>query len=91
MLAAFWSGVQLYTVLSLLAIIFIVATNYLIMAASNPVHSVIALFHFPFALLTELVLSTVSMMQYEFGTVRWKGRNVCIPAMHVIKQLPKID
>ncbi len=31
-----------------------------------------------------------SMWQYEFSEVDWKGRNVCVPAMHVIPHLPKI-
>jgi hypothetical protein len=31
-----------------------------------------------------------SMWRYEFSTVDWKGRNVCVPAMHVIPHLPKI-
>ena len=31
-----------------------------------------------------------SMWRYEFAEVEWKGRNVCIPAMHVIPRLPRV-
>lgn len=41
---------------------------------------------FPIALVQELVLLIASMLQYEFGEVNWKGRNVCYP---VIRQNQK--
>lgn len=44
----------------------------------------------PFMILTDIALLHYSMWKYEFSTVDWKGRNVCIPAMHVISNLPKI-
>jgi hypothetical protein len=45
----------------------------------------------PVAMLYNIVLVHASMWQYEFSVVEWKGRNICIPAMHVIPHLPKID
>jgi len=44
----------------------------------------------PIGLLYDLTLLHISMWKYEFSEVDWKGRNVCIPAMHVIPHLPKI-
>lgn len=44
----------------------------------------------PFAALYDIGLLNYSMWQYEFREVIWKGRNVCIPAMRVIPQLPKL-
>jgi hypothetical protein len=44
----------------------------------------------PFAFLYDLGLLNYSMWQYEFGEVIWKGRNVCIPVMHVTPRLPKL-
>lgn len=41
----------------------------------------------PFAVLTESILTILSMIEYEFGRVNWKGRNVCIPIM---KQKPGV-
>jgi hypothetical protein len=46
---------------------------------------------FPFAVLYDVALMQYSMWKYEFSTVEWKGRNVCIPAMHVIDHLPKLQ
>lgn len=45
----------------------------------------------PIGLLYDLALLHVSMWKYEFSEVDWKGRNVCIPAMHVIPHLPALD
>jgi hypothetical protein len=30
------------------------------------------------------------MWQYEFHEVLWKGRNVCLPVMRIIPNLPKL-
>jgi len=42
----------------------------------------------PFATLLDIAVLNYSMWQYEFGLVEWKNRNICIPIMHVTKQLP---
>ena len=44
----------------------------------------------PFAALYDVVLLNYSMFKYEFSTVEWKGRNICIPVMQVIRELPKV-
>ena len=44
----------------------------------------------PFATLYDIAILNFSMYQYEFKEVIWKGRNVCIPVMHVIPRLPKL-
>lgn len=51
----------------------------------------IGLLALPLGLVYDLVLLHISMWKYEFSVVDWKGRNVCIPAMHVIPKLPKLD
>jgi hypothetical protein len=38
----------------------------------------------PFAVLLNIYLRHESLWRYEFDEVTWKGRNVCIPVMHVI-------
>jgi glycosyltransferase involved in cell wall biosynthesis len=43
----------------------------------------------PIAALYDIGLLNYSMWQYEFSEVLWKGRNVCIPIMRVISELPK--
>jgi hypothetical protein len=42
----------------------------------------------PLAVLTDVILLHYSMYKYEFSTVDWRGRNICIPVMHVIPRLP---
>jgi len=37
----------------------------------------------PVAFLVDMAMLHVSMWQYEFASVSWKGRNVCIPVMRV--------
>ncbi len=44
----------------------------------------------PFMIAGDIFLLHYSMYKYEFSIVQWKGRNICIPAMHVIPHLPKI-
>lgn len=42
----------------------------------------------PFAALIDIGLLHYSMWKYEFSVVEWKGRNVCVPVMHVVPHLP---
>lgn len=42
----------------------------------------------PLAALYDIGLLNYSLWQYEFGEVIWKGRNVCIPVMRVVPNLP---
>lgn len=86
----FFTGISITSIFGLIASIMLVSTHYLIMSASHPFHSTLAIFNYPFAIITEIVMTIVSMYKYEFGIVDWKGRNVCVPAMHVIKRLPRI-
>jgi len=44
----------------------------------------------PIMVAYDIVITHVSMWLYEFSVVEWKGRNICIPAMHVIPHLPKL-
>lgn len=46
---------------------------------------------FPLAVLTDICLLHYSMWRYEFSVVEWRGRNICIPAMHVIPHLPEMQ
>jgi hypothetical protein len=45
----------------------------------------------PITVLVDISLLHYSMNKYEFSTVEWKGRNVCIPVMHVQPKLPKLS
>ncbi len=85
---SFWVGTDTVTWLALLSSVMLIITHYLIMSASNPANSVIALVNFPLVVLTEIMILHISMYRYEFSVVEWKGRNICIPVMRIIPKLP---
>lgn len=43
----------------------------------------LSIFALPFAVLHDVALLNYSMLKYEFSTVLWKGRNICIPVMRI--------
>ncbi len=45
----------------------------------------------PLVALYDFGLLNYSLWRYEFREVIWKGRNVCVPLMRVIPNLPKVD
>lgn len=49
-----------------------------------------ALFTLPL-ILREVYLINNSMYKYEFSSIYWKGRNVCLPIMRVTRKLPALD
>jgi glycosyltransferase involved in cell wall biosynthesis len=77
--------------IAIVACLLLVATHVTIVTISNPANVPIALFNFPIVVLTELILGMTSMLRYEFSVVDWKGRNICIPVMHVLPKLPPLS
>ena len=49
-----------------------------------------SLVNLPLAIATDVTLMHYAMFKYEFSDVIWKGRNVCIPVMHVMSRLPDV-
>jgi hypothetical protein len=43
----------------------------------------------PVGTLYDIGLLHYSMWQYELAEIDWKGRNICVPAMHVVPHLPQ--
>ncbi len=69
---------------ALISCILLSLTHVMIVQISNPANVLAAGFSFPFAVIIELILSYTSLFRYEFSTVEWRGRNICIPVMRVI-------
>lgn len=69
----------------------LVLTHITIIHLTNPVNVLAALWNLPYAVAVDMWLTLYSMYKYEFGEVIWKERNICIPVMHVVPRLPKID
>lgn len=71
--------------------IIICSAAYSLVAIHTKVNSwYIAPFCFLPVVLTDIALIHYSLYKYEFSEVVWKGRNVCVPVMHVIPHLPKV-
>ncbi len=67
--------------LSIVAAILLWVSYGLVRFRTHPSTWPLATLLFPFSLMQECVLFVVSMLQYEFGDVNWKGRNVCYPVI----------
>lgn len=78
-------------ILTGLVCLLIITTHVLVVYISNPAGVPIALINFPVVAITELLLTTLSMYRYEFSSIEWKGRNICLPVMHITPRLPQID
>jgi hypothetical protein len=76
--------------LALLAAVLLAAAHFRVVQATRTGSTVSGLLALPYSVLYDLMLLHYSMYKYEFSVVDWKGRNVCVPAMHVIPHLPKI-
>lgn len=76
---------------SLVAVICLTSAHLLITTLTNPILWPLAVINFPYLVIQEIVLSIVSMYRYEFGEIFWKGRNICLPVMHVEPHLPPMS
>ena len=90
--AGMWLPIQSQTrVLAIIASVLLII-SYSVAAVSTRVNSLIfSWIAFPFVVLVDIALIQKSMWQYEFSEVIWKDRNVCIPTMHVVPHLPKLE
>ncbi|HEX7963688.1 MAG TPA: glycosyltransferase family 2 protein [Candidatus Saccharimonadales bacterium] len=90
--AAGWSfgAGALATALATAASLLLVLTYEILLLTTRTGRWPFGLIGLPASMLLDIGLTHYSMWQYEFSTVDWKGRNICIPAMHVIPHLPEI-
>ena len=69
----------------------LLTASYMCMALATRLNSWwFALVALPLMVASDVWLLHYSMWQYEFSVVDWKGRNVCIPVMHVVPHLPQL-
>ena len=76
---------------SLLTSLLLTATHVLILSVSDPANIPVAVLNLPLAAFIEMIIGYSSMLKYEFGSVAWKGRNICVPVMHTIPKKDFID
>lgn len=69
----------------------LLSVTYMLVALNTKVNvpwfSAVAL---PAVIIYDIGMLHYSMWQYEFSEVQWKGRNICVPAMHVFPHLPEV-
>ncbi|HSX32822.1 MAG TPA: glycosyltransferase [Candidatus Saccharimonadales bacterium] len=91
-LAGRWLGVSPAAQLTAATAAAMLLVSYYLIASSTRLHALwLAGIALPFVVLYDTVLLHVSMWQYEFSVVDWRGRNICVPAMHVVPHLPRLD
>lgn len=91
MIAGFWGIFGLVAeALFILSCILLTAAYRAITYATSPVTVWYLSPLFPITVLMDIGLLHYSMNKYEFSTVEWKGRNVCIPVMQTMPKLPKV-
>ncbi len=90
-LSSVLQGFSLIRVLAMVVSLLFIVIHVIIVQASNPSNTLVAIINLPLAAISELVLTLASMYQYEFSVVEWKGRNITPPVMHVIPHLPKLS
>ncbi len=84
------NNLQSLALLSAVATLLFTINHIVVVQFTSPANVAVALINFPVEVLTEVVIALMSMLKYEFGTVEWKDRNVCIPVMHVTPRLPRL-
>lgn len=90
-LAGYWFGAGLIAiVLSGVAVLLLTATYGTVAYGTGLDNGPVTWLTLPVVVVYDLVLLHYSMWRYEFSEVQWKGRNICIPAMHVIPHLPAL-
>ncbi|HSW66816.1 MAG TPA: glycosyltransferase family 2 protein [Bacillota bacterium] len=91
-IGGFWLPIGgLAQALAALACALLIAAYWLMTTATRTGSRWFGLVGLPLGVMYDIGMQHYSMWQYEFSTVEWKGRNVCIPAMHVIPHLPKLN
>lgn len=90
-LTGFMFNLGLIWILSGLSVISIGFAHYRIIKAWQLADTSLPLAMLPAAASIELFLLQYSMLKYEFSSVEWKERNICIPVMRSIPRLPKIQ
>lgn len=73
-----------------LACLLLIVSHVQILMATDAANVHLGFISYPIAVFAETYYGYASMLCYEFGTIEWKGRNICIPVMHVIPKLPKL-
>jgi glycosyltransferase involved in cell wall biosynthesis len=88
LVGAVWKANLQYSLIWAATCLCIGLTYYLVAVETKLNNAFFAWLLMPFAFLLDIYMLHVSCLKYEFSSVDWKGRNVCIPVMQVQNHLP---
>lgn len=77
-------------IISIVSLCILLSINIAISRLSVHKTWLVGLVSLPFLVILEWYVLIRSMIAYEFGTVKWKERNICLPMLSIEKQLPKL-
>ncbi len=83
------AGSVAYAFLYAVICLCIAITYYLVAVTTKLNNAAWAWLIMPVAFAVDIYMLHVSCLKYEFSSVEWKGRNVCIPVMQVVQKLPE--
>lgn len=89
-LAAFGLLSSALSIMSIITVSLLTLMYISIVALTYRAWLVRAILLLPFATILDVMVLNYSMVRYEFFSVSWKGRNVCIPVMRVVDHLPEL-
>jgi hypothetical protein len=91
-IAGFWVSVgQVAHISAIVSSLLLIAVYQRVVLSTHVNNIAFSLIGQPFMVLADLAMLHYSMYKYELSEVDWKGRNVCVPVMHVTPTLPKVD
>lgn len=88
-LSGLFSDLGFAWICSVITVVLLTLSHVIITYLTNPSSALISIFNFPIVVTLDMLLLLKSMHAYEFGKVKWKGRDVVLPIMHVYPSLPK--
>jgi hypothetical protein len=74
---------------AIMSIFLLEITHAEILKLSSRPYRRLMVLNFPIMVAVEIVLGLLSMFKYEFSEVDWKGRNICLPVMHIAYKGPR--
>lgn len=73
-----------------LTTVFLISSHLAVVTVLNPTAWLLSVINLPLVALVDVLLTLKSMLSYEFGTVRWKKRNICYVSLETIPKLPDL-
>ena len=87
-IAGFFINLGSSWIFAWISLFILTVAQCLILAAANRATWWQGFITYPLVVCTDIFLAHYSMIKYEFSSVIWKGRNICLPVLRAIPDLP---